>query len=110
MYLEQIGHEVSVAYDGENAVRLAEEFRPQAILLDLGMPGIDGYEVCRRIRQLSWGPAAVIAALTGWSRDEDKDRSEKAGFDRFLVKPVDPKALDDLIAAVGARPPGPERS
>ena len=110
MLFQMMGHDVRAAHDGLAAVEQADVFRPDLIVLDIGMPGIDGYEVCRRIRQLSWGPAAVIAALTGWSRDEDKDRSEKAGFDRFLVKPVDPKALDDLIAAVGARPPGPERS
>ncbi|HEX7779880.1 MAG TPA: response regulator, partial [Vicinamibacterales bacterium] len=82
MLFELMGHDVRAAHDGLAAVEQADVFRPDLIVLDIGMPGIDGYEVCRRIRQLSWGPAAVIAALTGWSRDEDKDRSEKAGFDR----------------------------
>ena len=106
MLFELMGHDVRAAHNGLAAVDLAEMFRPDLIVLDIGMPGIDGYEVCRRIRQQSWGRSTVIAALTGWSRDEDKDRSEQAGFDHFLVKPVDPKALEDLIAAVG-RGPGP---
>jgi CheY-like chemotaxis protein len=101
MLIQLMGHDVRAAHNGLAAVDLAEAFRPDLIVLDIGMPGLDGYEVCRRIRQRSWGRAAVIAALTGWSRDEDRDRSEQAGFDHFLVKPVDPKALEDLIAAVG---------
>ena len=110
MLFQMMGHEVRAAHNGLAAVDLAEAFRPDLIVLDIGMPGLDGYEVCRRIRQHSWGRAAVIAALTGWSRDEDRDRSEQAGFDHFLVKPVDPKALEDLIAAVGGRGSGPERT
>ena len=106
MLFQMMGHEVRAAHNGLAAVDLAEAFRPDLIVLDIGMPGLDGYEVCRRIRQHSWGRAAVIAALTGWSRDEDRDRSERAGFDHLLVKPVEPKALEDLIAAVG-RGPGP---
>ena len=109
MLFQLMGHDVRAAHNGLAAVDLAEAFRPDLIVLDIGMPGLDGYEVCRRIRQHSWGRAAVIAALTGWSRDEDRDRSEQAGFDHFLVKPVDPKALENLIAAVG-RGPGPEPS
>lgn len=100
MLIQMMGHDVRSAQDGLAAVRLAEAFRPDLIVLDIGMPGLDGYEVCRRIRQQAWGRVVVIAALTGWSRDEDKARSEQAGFDRFLVKPVDPKVLEDLIAAV----------
>jgi CheY-like chemotaxis protein len=109
MLIQLMGHEVRAAHNGLAAVDLAEAFRPDLIVLDIGMPGLDGYEVCRRIRQHSWGRAAVIAALTGWSRDEDRDRSEQAGFDHFLVKPVDPKALENLIAAV-RRGPGPDPS
>ena len=109
MLFQLMGHDVRAAHNGVAAVDLAETFRPDLIVLDIGMPGLDGYEVCRRIRQHSWGRDTVIAALTGWSRDEDKDRSEQAGFDHFLVKPVDPKVLENLIAAVG-RGPGPEPS
>jgi DNA-binding response OmpR family regulator len=108
MLFQMMGHDVRAAQNGLAAVDLAESFRPHLIVLDIGMPGVDGNEACRRIRQHSWGQAAIIAALTGWTRDEDKDRSEQAGFDHFLVKPVDPKALDALIAAVAARHAGPE--
>ena len=100
MLFQLMGHEVRAAQNGVTAVDLAEEFRPDLIVLDIGMPGMDGYEVCRRIRQHDWGQAIVIAALTGWTRDEDRDRSAEAGFNHYLVKPVDPKALDDLIARV----------
>ena len=102
MLFKMMGHEVRAAQDGLAAVDLAEIFRPDLIVLDIGMPGLDGYEVCRRIRQHAWGQAIVIAALTGWARDEDRDRSEQAGFNHFLVKPVDSKALEDLIAAVAS--------
>ena len=100
MLLQMMGHEVRSALNGLEALAVAAAFEPDLIVLDIGMPGLDGYEVCRRIRQQAWGRVVVIAALTGWSRDEDKARSEQAGFDRFLVKPVDPKVLEDLIAAV----------
>jgi DNA-binding response OmpR family regulator len=110
MLIQMMGHDVRSAQDGLAAVSLAEAFRPDLIVLDIGMPGLDGYEVCRRIRQHAWGRVVMIAALTGWSRDEDRARSEQAGFDRFLVKPVDPKALEDLIAAVPLRDEGQEPS
>jgi CheY-like chemotaxis protein len=102
-----MGHEVRAARSGTAALEAAAEFRPNLIVLDIGMPGLDGYEVCRRIRQHEWGQAIVIAALTGWARDEDKGRSEEAGFNHYLVKPVDPKALEALIALVM---PGPSTS
>ena len=97
MYLEQIGHEVQVAYDGESAVRMAEAFRPQAILLDLGMPGMDGYEVCRRIRRPDWGKQIRMIAVTGWGQEEDRRRSSAAGFDGHFVKPVSTETLVDLL-------------
>ncbi|HYN10321.1 MAG TPA: response regulator [Vicinamibacterales bacterium] len=100
MLFQLMGHEVRAAQNGLAAVDLAETFRPDLIVLDIGMPGLDGYEVCRRIRRHEWGQAIVIAALTGWARDEDKGRSQQAGFNHHLVKPVDPKALEDLIALV----------
>jgi CheY-like chemotaxis protein len=101
MLFQLMGHDVRSAQSGLAAIDVAAEFRPELIVLDIGMPGLDGYEVCRRIRQHPWGQAIVIAALTGWTRDEDRDRSEQAGFNHFLVKPVDPKALEDLIAGLG---------
>ena len=109
LLFQLMGHDVRAAQSGLAAIDVAAEFRPDLIVLDIGMPGLDGYEVCRRIRQHDWAQTIVIAALTGWSRDEDRDRSEQAGFNHFLVKPVDPKALEDLIAGVmrGARPDQP---
>jgi len=100
LLLQALGNEVRAVHDGQRAVEEAESFRPDVALLDIGMPGLDGYEVCRRIRQHDWAQTIVIAALTGWSRDEDRDRSEQAGFNHFLVKPVDPKALEELIAGL----------
>ena len=100
LLFQLMGHDVRAAQSGLAAIDVAAEFRPDLIVLDIGMPGLDGYEVCRRIRQHDWAQTIVIAALTGWSRDEDRDRSEQAGFNHFLVKPVDPKALEDLIAGL----------
>jgi CheY-like chemotaxis protein len=109
MLFQLMGHEVRAAQSGTAALEAAAEFRPNLIVLDIGMPGLDGYEVCRRIRQHEWGQAIVIAALTGWARDEDKGRSEEAGFNHYLVKPVDPKALEELIALVMPDPSTPLR-
>lgn len=109
LLFQLMGHDVRAAQSGLAAIDVAAEFRPDLIVLDIGMPGLDGYEVCRRIRQHDWAQTIVIAALTGWSRDEDRDRSEEAGFNHFLVKPVDPKALEELIAGLmrAARPDQP---
>ena len=109
LLFQLMGHDVRAAQSGLAAIDVAAEFRPDLIVLDIGMPGLDGYEVCRRIRQHDWAQTIVIAALTGWSRDEDRDRSEEAGFNHFLVKPVDPKALEELIAGLmrTARPDQP---
>jgi CheY-like chemotaxis protein len=100
MLLQMMGHEVRSALNGLEAVNLAADFRPDLIVLDIGMPGLDGYEVCRQIRQQPWAHRVVIAALTGWTRDEDRDRSQQAGFNHYLVKPVDPQALTDLVARI----------
>jgi signal transduction histidine kinase len=98
MLLELMGHEVRIAYDGENAVRLADEFRPRIVLLDLGMPKVDGYEACRRIRSHAWGADMTLIAVTGWGQDEDRRKSMAAGFDGHLVKPVSPETLLQLSA------------
>ena len=93
-----MGNEVRVAGDGEEAVRLAAEFRPDAILMDIGMPKLNGYDACARIRRR--GSGAFIVALTGWTQQEDQARSREAGFDRHLAKPVEPKLLESLIRAI----------
>jgi signal transduction histidine kinase/ActR/RegA family two-component response regulator len=96
MLLQLKGHEVRMAYDGENAVQLAADFRPHTVLLDLGMPKMNGYDACRRIRDHEWGAQMTLIAVTGWGQEEDRRKSTDAGFDGHLVKPVDPEALDEL--------------
>ena len=97
MLLEAFGNEVRVAHDGAQAVELAGSFRPDAILLDIGMPKLNGYEACERIRLQPGGAQAHIVALTGWGGEQDKERARAAGFDRHLVKPVDPQMLETLV-------------
>jgi PAS domain S-box-containing protein len=91
------GNEVETAYDGLAAVEAAERSRPDVVLLDLGMPKMDGFAVCRRIREQPWGKGMVLIAQTGWGSQEDRRRSEKAGFDAHLVKPVEYAALLKLL-------------
>ncbi len=100
LMLKFMGNETRTANDGLEAVETAEQFRPDVILLDIGMPKLNGYEACRRIREQSWGAKTIIIALTGWGQDEDKRRSQEAGFDHHLVKPVDVSALEKLIAGL----------
>lgn len=103
LMLEMMGNETCTAYDGEEAVAGADEFRPDVILLDIGMPKLNGYEVCRRIRELEPGREIVIVAQTGWGQEEDRRRTEDAGFDHHLVKPVDPQALMTLLRSLSCR-------
>jgi PAS domain S-box-containing protein len=91
------GHEVETARDGLEAVELAARFRPDLVLMDIGMPKLDGYAACRRIRQSPWGKDLVIIALTGWGQDDDRRKAEEAGFNARLVKPVEPSALLRLL-------------
>jgi PAS domain S-box-containing protein len=91
-------HEVRVAKDGLEACALAESFRPEIALLDIGMPGLDGYQAARRIREQPGGDAILLVALTGWGQAEDRRRSEEAGFAIHLTKPVDPRALTQLLS------------
>ncbi|MBC7443327.1 MAG: response regulator, partial [Ramlibacter sp.] len=88
MLLQIMGNETETAFDGLEALEVAAGFRPDVALLDIGMPRLDGYEVCRQIRQQAWGKSMVLFALTGWGQEEDQRRSLAAGFDAHLVKPV----------------------
>lgn len=97
MILKILGHDARTAHDGLEVVAVATDFRPDVILLDIGMPELDGYEVCRRIRGEPWGSAISIIALTGWGSDDDRRRSLEAGFDHHLVKPVDPAEVEKLL-------------
>jgi CheY-like chemotaxis protein len=96
------GHEVRVAYEGPAALAASAEFGPDLVLLDLGMPGMDGYEVARRLRQSPAFAGRVLAALTGWGQEADRMRTREAGFDHHLVKPADPGELAALLASVPA--------
>ena len=88
------------AYDGLEALEVAAAFRPDVALLDIGMPKLNGYEVCRGLRQQAWGRNMVLLALTGWGQEEDQQRSLVAGFDAHLVKPVLPADLEKLLAGL----------
>jgi len=97
LLIELMGHRVEVAYDGEAALHAAERLRPDVVLLDLGMPKLDGFEVCRGIRGLPWGAPVCLIAQSGWGQEEDRRRTAEAGFDHHVVKPIDPEALEALL-------------
>ncbi len=96
--LRLMGHEVRVAYDGEQALRAGAEFRPDALILDIGMPRMNGYDVASRARGADWGRGAKLIALTGWGQQRDKAAAAEAGFDHHLTKPVAASALDALLS------------
>jgi PAS domain S-box-containing protein len=102
--LKLMGHAVRVAFDGRVAVALAEVELPEVVLLDLGMPDLDGFETARRVRALPGGHALELVALTGWGEDQAQRRSREAGFDRHLVKPVEPAELARILAVPAAAP------
>jgi PAS domain S-box-containing protein len=99
MLLRLAGQEVQVAYNGQSALALAGTFRPHVVLMDIGMPGMDGYETARRLRQQPGLEKTMLVALTGWGQEEDRRRSLEAGFDRHLVKPIEPEQLTELLAS-----------
>jgi PAS domain S-box-containing protein len=99
--LKLIGHETAIAHDGNAALDLARKFRPEFILLDIGLPGMDGYEVAARMRQEAWCEGAVIVAVSGYGQDEDRRRSTEAGFDHHFIKPLDHDALLSLLSIAG---------
>ena len=95
--LEWMGHTVALAHDGQAGVEAFHTFRPELILLDIGLPKLNGYEACRRIREDPASADVVILALTGWGQESDRRRSAEAGFDMHIVKPVDPDELESLL-------------
>ncbi len=99
MLLETMGHRVQPVHDGEAAVAAAACFDPELVLLDIGMPKLNGYETCRRIRTQEHGAGRTLVAVTGWGQPQDLERSKAAGFNRHLVKPIDIEALTQLIAS-----------
>jgi CheY-like chemotaxis protein len=100
MLLRLQGHEVCVAYRGMAALEMTKTYSPDLVFLDIGMPAMDGYEVARRLRQQPGLEKVVLAALTGWGQQEDRRRTAEAGFNHHLVKPPDPKVLEELLASL----------
>jgi CheY-like chemotaxis protein len=100
MLLRRDAVQVELAGDGPQALARADSFAPEIILLDIGLPGLSGYQVCKRLRERDGGHRPIIIALTGWGQQEDRDRSTAAGFDGHLVKPIEYGELIELIAAL----------
>jgi PAS domain S-box-containing protein len=105
MLLRLEGHETYTAHDGESAIAAAEQHRPDIVLLDIGLPKVNGHDVCRRLRRQPWANSTLMIAVTGWGQQDDRRESEDAGFDGHLVKPVDYGALVEVLKA--RAPPGP---
>lgn len=98
MMLNLMGNETLTAHDGLEGVEAAERFRPDVVLLDIGLPKLNGFEACRRIRERPWSKNVVFIAVTGWGQEEDRRRSQEAGFAHHMVKPVHPQTLMELLA------------
>ncbi len=110
MLLDLNGNTTHTAYDGLEGLEIAERVRPEIILLDIGLPRIDGWEICRRIRQQSWGNQVMVYALTALGQDDDRLKSQQAGFDMHFVKPVDPELLLTVLEATRLHPPPTDRA
>jgi CheY-like chemotaxis protein len=99
LFLRSAGHEVEIAYSAGDALALSRTFMPEVCLLDIGLPDFDGNELARRLRQLAQTSGATLIAMTGYGRQQDRDASMAAGFDHYLVKPVNTTQLSDILAA-----------
>jgi CheY-like chemotaxis protein len=102
MVIQQMGAEVRTVYDGATALRMCESFLPQLVMLDIGMPHMNGYDVARAIRMLKCGKP-MIAAVTGWGQEADRARAREAGIDRHFTKPISEVALHELVTEVASR-------
>lgn len=100
MMLSIMGHDTRTAHDGESAVDAAGQFLPNVVLLDIGLPKLNGYEVAQRIRSAPWGASMYLIAVTGWGQAEDRQRSTEVGLNLHLVKPVEPSSLERLLATL----------
>jgi CheY-like chemotaxis protein/two-component sensor histidine kinase len=100
MLMEITGNKTYMAHDGVEAVEAVEKYRPEVVLLDIGLPRLDGYEVCRRVREQPWGKNILVIALTGWGQEDDRRKSDEAGFNGHLVKPVDYDKLLELLGSL----------
>jgi CheY-like chemotaxis protein len=108
-WLRRMGNDVRTALDGAEGIQIAEQYRPDIVLLDLGMPKVGGCEAAEKIREQPWGKRMMLVALTGWAQEEEEQSVRKAGFDAHLVKPVDRKELAALLAKYDAEWPTKER-
>jgi two-component system CheB/CheR fusion protein len=99
LLLEEEGYEILVGYSGQDALRLAQQAKPEAMILDIGMPDLPGYEVARRVRQETWGRAVFLVAMTGWGQAKDKELARQAGFDLHFTKPLDAGELQKRLEA-----------
>jgi CheY-like chemotaxis protein len=99
LVLRMSGHEVFVGHSGKDALELGPREHPDAVILDIGMPDMTGYEAARRIRREDWGRQVLLVAVTGWGQEDDKEKARAAGFDRHLTKPIDPNQLEDVLMA-----------
>jgi CheY-like chemotaxis protein len=106
--LEMLGNDTRAVYDGAEAVEVAETYRPSMVLLDLGLPRLNGFEACEHLRRREWCKGVVIVAVTGWGQEQFRRRSEEAGFDHHMVKPVDPIELMKLLEQASPRVDGAE--
>jgi CheY-like chemotaxis protein len=102
MLLRFLGHEVQMAHDGPSALAAVREFRPEMVLLDIGLPGMSGYEVARELRARPEGRGIVLAAVTGYGQEDDRRQSREAGFDYHLTKPLAPSTLTAFVASPGS--------
>jgi CheY-like chemotaxis protein len=105
MLLDMAGQETRIAHDGLEALEVGAQFRPDVVLLDLGLPGMSGFDAGRLMRKQPWGANLVLIAVTGWAQAEDRRKSREAGFDHHVVKPVDYDALLALVASLPPTPP-----
>lgn len=96
------GHEVRTLYDGQSVISIVAEYQPEVVLLDIGLPKINGYELARRLRQSGSLRRIVLVAFTGYGQDEDRQRVREAGFDHHLLKPLEPETLEKIIDSVPA--------
>jgi CheY-like chemotaxis protein len=103
MLLRMQGHAVQVAHSGPTALEIAADFGPDIIFLDIGMPGMDGYEVARRVRTMPGLEKTVLVALTGWGQSEDRRRTAEAGFNHHLVKPPEMKSVEGILTTLESR-------
>jgi CheY-like chemotaxis protein len=101
--LQLDGYRTHVAHDGFTALELSREHPPDVVLMDIGMPGMDGYELARRLRKTPEGDAALLVAVTGWGLERDREKSREAGIDIHLTKPVEPDTLQEILGRVASR-------